>query len=119
MKIAISAEKGETDSFVDIRFGRAKWFLIYDEDQDCWEVIENKQNMQATQGAGIQSASRVVNSGCEVLISGHCGPKAFAVLSKAAVEVYITGRSTVTQAITAYYGGMLERLEKADVIGHW
>jgi predicted Fe-Mo cluster-binding NifX family protein len=119
MKIAVTAQKNSPEGNIDTRFGRAEWFMVYDEEQDSWEAIENTQNMQAVQGAGIQSAANVVNAGCGVLISGHCGPKAFNALSKASVEVYAVNGGTVKQAVDAYFGGILARLEKADVEGHW
>ncbi|MBN1575214.1 MAG: NifB/NifX family molybdenum-iron cluster-binding protein [Chitinispirillaceae bacterium] len=119
MKIAVSAQEKSPQSPVDPRFGRAKCFMVYDEGTKTWDAIDNQQNLQAAQGAGIQSAATVVNAGCNVLISGHCGPKAFATLSKAQVAVYAVQGGTVEAAVEAYRSGTLKRLEDADVEGHW
>jgi predicted Fe-Mo cluster-binding NifX family protein len=119
MKIAVSAQGKSPESPVDPRFGRAPCFVIYDENAKTWEAIDNKQNLQATQGAGIQSAANVVNAGCGVLISGHCGPKAYAALSKAEVAVYAVQGGTVEAAVKAYRNGTLPLLENADVDEHW
>ncbi len=119
MKIAISAEKPNVESPVDLRFGRAKYFMIHDDENQTWELLDNDQNLNSTQGAGIQSAANVVNAGCKVLISGHCGPKAFAALSKAGVDVYIVKGGTVREAAIAYKDGKLNKIESADVEGHW
>jgi predicted Fe-Mo cluster-binding NifX family protein len=119
MKIAVSAEKPTPDSPVDPRFGRAACFMLYDDTRDAWDVLNNKQNLQSSQGAGIQSAAQVVNAGCQVLISGHCGPKAFAALAKAGVAVYATSAGSAQDAVDAYKRGKLTRMDSADVEGHW
>jgi len=119
MKIGVSAEQSKPDSPVDPRFGRSKYFMIFDDTNGTWEFIDNNQNLQAAQGAGIQSAANVVNAGCEVLISGHCGPKAFTALNKAGVAVYTVSSGTVQNAIDSFKQGKLVKIESADVEGHW
>jgi predicted Fe-Mo cluster-binding NifX family protein len=119
MKIAISAQGLSSDSPVDMRFGRAKAFVIYDSDHSAYSSIDNEQNLQAAQGAGIQSAAAVVNAGCSALITGHCGPKAFMALAKAGVEVYGTTDSSVKDATEAFLAGKLTKFTGADVEGHW
>ena len=120
MKIAVSATTDSPQSPVDPRFGRAKWFMLFESEGATWKTVDNVQNLNASQGAGIQAAANVVNAGAEVLISGHCGPKAFTVLTKAGVAVYrISGEYTVTTAMEAYRKGVLQKLENADVEGHW
>lgn len=119
MKIAVSAEEAKSDGLVDPRFGRAKFFIVHDDTTDTWESIDNIQNLQAAQGAGIQSASTVVNAGCTALISGHCGPKAFTALNKGGVAVYCVAGGTVREAVDLFKRGELKKLENADVDGHW
>jgi predicted Fe-Mo cluster-binding NifX family protein len=119
MKIVVSSEGEKADDLVDPRFGRAKCFIIYDDETNVWSGMDNNQNMQAAQGAGIQAASTVVNAGCKVLICGHCGPKAFAALNKAGVAVYCVAGGTVREAVESFKRGGLKRLEAADVEGHW
>ncbi len=119
MRIAVSAGGREPGSVVDPRFGRTKQFILLDDGSGEWTVLDNEQNFNAAQGAGIQSAARIVNAGATVLITGHCGPKAFAALSKAGVEVYTTDGVTVDKAVEQYRGGELQRLVSADVDGHW
>lgn len=119
MKIGVSAEQTTPESLVDPRFGRSKYFMVYDDTNGSWESIDNNQNLQAAQGAGIQSAANVVNAGCEVLISGHCGPKAFTALNKVGVSVYTVSSGTVRNAIDSFKQGILTKIESADVEGHW
>jgi predicted Fe-Mo cluster-binding NifX family protein len=119
MKIAITSERPDIESLVDPRFGRAKVFMVFDDKNATWEVIDNKQNLQAAQGAGIQSAANVVNAGCTVLISGHCGPKAFTALNKAEIAVYTVTEGTVKNALDSYKQGKLTKIDSANVEGHW
>lgn len=119
MKIAISAQEPKPQSVVESRFGRASYFMVFNDDGNSWESINNDQNLNAPQGAGIQSAANVVNEGCTILISGHCGPKAFSALSKAGVSIYSVNSGTVEDALAAYRAGTLEKLASADVEGHW
>ena len=119
MKIFVTAQQPTTESEVDPRFGRARYFMVYDDSTDSWSQEDNVQNLQAAQGAGIQAASNVVNKGCNVLISGHCGPKAFSILSKAGVSVYTVKSGSVKNAVELFNEGKLEKINSADVEGHW
>lgn len=119
MKIAVSAQGKTAESPVDTRFGRAACFMVYDDVSQSWEAVDNRQNLEAAQGAGIQAAANVVNAGCSVLISGHCGPKAFAALSRGNVEVYMAEGGNVNDVFAAWRNGSLKRMENADVEGHW
>lgn len=107
------------DSAVDPRFGRAKNLILYDMDTAAFEVVGNEQNLQAAQGAGIQAAQSVANTGAEAVITGHCGPKAFRTLTAADIAVYCDAQGTVAEAVEAYKNGKLVRADQADVEGHW
>ena len=104
---------------MDPRFGRAARFLIYDLEEGTFELIDNAQNLGAAQGAGIQSAETVLRAGADALVTGHCGPKAFRVLSAAGIAIYNTQLETVAAALAAYQAGELRAAESADVEGHW
>lgn len=119
MKIFVTAQQPTYDSEVDPRFGRARYFMVYDDTTDSWSQVDNVQNLQAAQGAGIQAASNVVNKGCNVLISGHCGPKAFSVLSRSGISIYTISSGTVKNAVELLKEGKLQKIESADVDGHW
>ena len=104
---------------MDRRFGRAVAFVVYDQDTEAYTVVDNNQNVQAAQGAGIQAAQKVVNSGAQALVTGHCGPKAFRVLSAANVTVYNCQAETVAEAIEQVQSGQLSPAQAPDVEGHW
>jgi len=119
LKIAFSISGSNLDAPLDSRFGRCAGFLIYDLDTDQFEIISNQQNLTAAQGAGIQAAETVVRSGAQALITGHCGPKAFKVLTAAGVTVYNAAEGTMHAALNAYKSGQLLPASSADVEGHW
>ena len=119
MKIAISSAGKDLSSTLDKRFGRAVGFVIYDTESGEFTYVDNNQNLNAAQGAGIQAGQNVVETGAKVLITGHCGPKAFRVLKQAGIEIYNAEAETVAQAIELYKSGKLENALQADVEGHW
>ncbi|MEW6379548.1 MAG: NifB/NifX family molybdenum-iron cluster-binding protein [bacterium] len=119
MKVAFTTSGESLDAPLDSRFGRAPRFLIYDMDTATFVVIDNQKNLNAAQGAGIQAAETVARSGASCLVTGHCGPKAFRVLSAAGIKVYSTDAATVAAALDLFRSGKLSPSQAADVEGHW
>lgn len=119
MKIALTTSGSELNAPLDSRFGRAPKFLIYDLENKTFEVIDNAQNLNAAQGAGIQSAQNIARQGVKALITGHCGPKAFRVLESAGIKIYNASATTVQEALECYLAGKLTEAKSADVEGHW
>lgn len=119
MKIAFPTSGNNLGSELDGRFGRAPKFLLYETDNETIEVFDNKQNLNTAQGAGIQSAERVIRLGAKALITGHCGPKAFKVLSSAGVKIFTTDATTIVKALDLFRQGELLEANISDVEGHW
>jgi predicted Fe-Mo cluster-binding NifX family protein len=99
MIIAVASQEPELSGLVDPRFGRARYFIIYDTGDDSWEIIDNSRNSEVAHGAGIQTAQRVVDAGVEMIVSGNFGPKAADVLKAAGVVTTIWAEGTVADAI--------------------
>ncbi|HKL87299.1 MAG TPA: NifB/NifX family molybdenum-iron cluster-binding protein [Treponemataceae bacterium] len=119
MKIAITSEGETLESMVDQRFGRAAKFIIFDTESETFTVQDNTQNLNAAQGAGIQSAQNVVDSGATALITGHTGPKAFRVLYAGKISIFLSKKETVKTAIDQWKKNELTQITEADVEGHW
>lgn len=119
MKIAVTAQKEGTGAEVDPRFGRAECFFIIDSDTHEISYVDNKQNTQAMQGAGIQAAKTIINSGCGAIITGNIGPKAFATLNSAGIDIYVGVKGTVEDAVERCIKGQLKKSEAANKEGHW
>jgi predicted Fe-Mo cluster-binding NifX family protein len=114
MKIVVSAKGQTPDSDLDPRFGRAAHFLLYDSDRSEWRAVSNAQSLSAAQGAGIQAAETVCRLGAGAVISGHVGPKAFAVLAAGRVKAYHADPQTARAAVEAFTRGELRELVEAD-----
>lgn len=119
MKAAFTSSGDSLDAGLDPRFGRAQNFLICDTESESFEVVDNQQNLNAAQGAGVQAAENVARTGVECVVTGHCGPKAFRVLTAAGVRVYTSTAPTVSAALDQLRAGELTPIEGADVEGHW
>lgn len=119
MTIVVSASGKTLDAQVDPRFGRAAFFIAVDSESGAFQAHENSQNLNAAQGAGIQAAETVSRLGAEVVITGHCGPKAFRVLNAAGIKVVVGAKGTVLSALEAFRAGKLTPSDSADVEGHW
>ena len=119
MKIVFTTSGNTLHAPLDGRFGRAPKFLVYDLDAKTFEMVDQQQNVNATQGAGIQSAESVARLGAKALVTGHCGPKAFRVLAAAGIKIYNTNAPTVAEALGQYRAGKLTEARSADVEGQW
>jgi len=119
MKVAVTSKGILLDSEVDPRFGRAPYILIVDTDTWAFEALDNSTNVNAFKGAGIQAATMVSDKGASVLMTGYCGPKAFATLEAAGVKVVddITGK--VRDAIKVFKEGKVTYAAAANKEAHW
>jgi predicted Fe-Mo cluster-binding NifX family protein len=86
--------------------------LLWDFETKTFTLIENSQNLQALQGAGIQSAQNVINTGAEALVTGHCGPKAFKVLQAAGIPIYVAESLPIRELIDSFEKGTLLQLKE-------
>ena len=120
MKIAITAGGENLNSPVDRVFGRTRWFVITDPDGGNIEVLENSQNVNAAQGAGIQAAQQMANKSVDVVLTGNVGPNAFRALEAASIKVFQFGSDilTISDALTAWKEGRLQEVAAPTAKGH-
>ncbi len=107
MKIAIPTNDKVN---VNDHFGRADFFAIYDENGiEPVYFYDNKTNANSAQGAGIQSATAVVNENVEVVLSPSLGPKATEIFKSADVKSYLieTKGSPLIEVLKLYKDGKL------------
>ena len=120
MKIAFTTSGDSLEAPLDSRFGRAPKFLVYDLDTDSFEIVDNNQNLNAAQGAGIQSAEFVSRTGAAAVVTGNCGPKAFRALQAAGIKIFnIEDDTTIADVLALYRNGALQEAAGANVEGHW
>lgn len=118
-KVVFTTSGGDLGSPLDPRFGRAPNFLVYDLERDTFEVVDNASNVSSAQGAGIRAAETVVRLGATALVTGHCGPNAFRVLTAGGVSIFTSDAKTVGEALAAFRAGKLAESKGSDVQGHW
>lgn len=114
MKIAISARGPNSYSDVDERFGRAYWFLIYDEDDDSWMPVDNSVNREKAKGAGSSTAEMMIELGVHQVLTGETGPKAYRVLSQAGINICHDMCGMVRDALESWRNEHLESARAAN-----
>ena len=129
MKIAVTSRGIDLDSQVDPRFGRASYILIVDSESFDFEVLDNKENLNALKGAGywvedipkcgILAAKAINDKGAEVLLTGFCGPNAFKALNAGNIGVANDATGSVKEAVKSFLSGELPLSDKANVEGQW
>lgn len=87
MKIAVSSQGNSLQAEVDPRFGRAKYFVIFDTQTKQHQILKN-QAVDADSGAGVQSAQLIVDQNVEAVLTGRVGPKALRGLEAGQVKIY-------------------------------
>lgn len=107
MKICITAEKPEIHGPIDPRFGRCKYFLIYDTETENYEAVPNT-NRDGFGGVGVQSGQVMAEHKVEVVLTGNVGPNAYRTLEAGGIEVVTGAEGTAEEALKSYQNGMLK-----------
>ena len=119
MNVVITSTSGNLADPVDMHFGRAKYFILAHTKTGQATAHDNSPNMQARQGAGIQSAETVAKLGAEVVITGSVGPKAYRALQAAGIKVALVGEvCSGTEALRRFKANELPVLDKPNAEGH-
>jgi predicted Fe-Mo cluster-binding NifX family protein len=88
MKTIISSNGNKPDSGFDLRFGRAAWFCLLDEESGETSFHENEYK-DALHGAGTKVVEKVIELGATRVISGDFGPKAKELLEKFNIQMVL------------------------------
>ncbi len=106
MRIAIPSEdKILTAS----HFGRAPWFVFFETETKEYKYIDNSSHSDSSHGAGVNTASLMLESEVDTLISPILGPKATDLIKNSSIKVYkAPENSTVEEVLTLYFKNSLE-----------
>jgi len=88
MKTVITSTENNENAKFDLRFGRAQWFCLLDDETERLTFYENDQ-ANAPGGAGTKAAEKMIELGVEKVISGDFGPKAKDLLQKFKIQMVI------------------------------
>ncbi|MBN1845041.1 MAG: 4Fe-4S binding protein [Sedimentisphaerales bacterium] len=118
MKIAVTSTGPDLDSQVEPRFGRCPYFLIIDPETMEYQALENP-NVALGGGAGIQSAQLLASHGAQTVLTGNCGPNAYATLAAAEIQVVVGVSGIVRQAAEQFQQGASASATEPNVASHF
>ncbi len=100
MIIAVTAQEGRMDSPVDSHFGRAPFFMIANSETMEVYAFDNKEGVNASNGAGTGAAQLMSEQKVEVVYTGRVGPKASDALEKAGIRYVEEVTGTVEEVLS-------------------
>ena len=120
MKVVLTSSGPTLADPIDMHFGRAKVFILADTETGQAVAHDNAQNLQAQQGAGIQSAETVARLGAEAVVTGSVGPKAYKALQAAGIRIaLIEAVCPGAEALRRFQNDELPVLDKPNGESHW
>lgn len=117
MKIAVTSQGENLEDMVDQRFGRARYFIIYDIEKKEFRTIDNIENMKTMQGAGVQAAQDIIKEKVDVLLTGNPGPKAYSLLVGSNIMIFYAAGISVKEAIENWKNSKLEPIDSSKPKG--
>ena len=101
MKIAVSANGKTKDSFMDQRFGRCRYFVLFDDQTEQIDSILNPASY-ASSGAGPTAVKELIKHKIKAVITGSVGDIAKESLQLAGIEIITIEAARVQEAIDLY-----------------
>jgi predicted Fe-Mo cluster-binding NifX family protein len=112
MKIAFTSLGKDWESIIDPRFGRADYIVVFDEELETLEVVDNSSVKDEVHGAGTATAQKVFAICPDVLITGNGpGGNAASALKQMNMKIYVNAHSlSLREAYIHYKNGKLNEL---------
>jgi predicted Fe-Mo cluster-binding NifX family protein len=95
MKTVITSSGDNISAHFDKRFGRTGWFCLYKEGSNETDFYVNDLK-NATNGAGIKAAEKMIELEVQKVISGDFGPKARDLLNKFNIQMVTLNEDDLT-----------------------
>lgn len=112
--IAVAATGTSTGSPLEERFGRCRYFWLWNPETNEYSLLE-KSCTEEGPGSGTGIAQALIQAGTASLIVNRIGPKAFMMLQRANVAIYNGAQvKTVAEAIKLLRAQQLPKLEQAN-----
>jgi predicted Fe-Mo cluster-binding NifX family protein len=109
MIIGIPADKEDMNSPVSGSFGRAPFYLIYNDETKEGKFIVNEA-AKAQGGAGVKAASLVVENKADAIITPQLGENAAMVIKAANTKMYQSKEGSLMDNVLYLKDGKLEQL---------
>ena len=117
MKICLTSQGKDLSSQIDPRFGRSKYFIVFDLETDKYEVDTN-ENIGGTGGVGVQSGQFMASKEVDTVLTGNVGPNAYETLKAAGIKIVSGVSGTVKDAISDYKEGKYSETETPTSEAH-
>lgn len=112
MKIAFTSTGKTWDSKMDSRFGRTEFILVYNDENQELEVIDNSEVKNEAHGAGTATSQKLFNVNPNVLITGNGpGENAAQALKHLNMKIFINAHDiSVKEAYEKYKNNQLTEM---------
>lgn len=114
VRIAVTSHGPDPGCDVDESFGRAYWFVVYDDVEDVWESFDNGSIRNCSENVGVRATEFLVDQGVNVIITGEAGPRAFRALTSRGIKVFLQASGTVDDMIRAWTAGQITEAQIAN-----
>jgi|AntRauTorckE6833_2_1112554.scaffolds.fasta_scaffold34370_2 predicted Fe-Mo cluster-binding NifX family protein len=98
MKVVITSKSNSPESKMDLRFGRAPWFAVYNTESGDLDFVAN-EGAAENSGAGPKVAQLIANLGAVKVFSGDFGPKAKDALQSFGIEMVVLKDEPMIQTL--------------------
>jgi predicted Fe-Mo cluster-binding NifX family protein len=99
MLIAVTTDTPVLNSLISQNFGRCAFFILFDEDRNSTEIVQNPFANSMGVGAGVQLARLLIDKKADLVITNQMGAGPFRLLLSANVEVYQCTGLTALKAV--------------------
>ncbi len=113
MLIAVSINKPDLLAELSDTFGRSKYFIIYNSNDNKSEILINPFSMEMG-GAGIQSARFLFEKNIDVLITTDIGAHPLSFLNSLNIKVYRCVKESAEEAIKLFKEKKLVEIKTSE-----
>ncbi len=103
---------------MDFHTGRASCFILYDTENETFDVVDNWKSIDTSHWAGLKLTNKVIEAGAEVVVVRNIGPNAFRDFTNSKIEIFYTEETTVVKAIRRFREGELSPASEPNCTGH-
>ena len=113
MRIAISNQENNINGLIDQRFGRCKYFIIVEVENNEIKTTNAVENQGALQGhgAGLKAAEQIGKLKVDTVITGDLGPNATNILKQLGIKSYHAG-GKANDAVNDYLNNNLKEINE-------
>jgi predicted Fe-Mo cluster-binding NifX family protein len=99
MNLMITSLGESLESPIDPRFGRARYFVIYNTSSNRWTVQKNNQIHASAKTAETEACKIAVNCNVSVIATGHCRLNSLRSLAENKIVVFFNSLGSVKDKI--------------------